>query len=378
MKTAHFFFFFLFIATLALRFLSSCGTDGNGGNGGNQGETSSSSSEVVYALSSSSFDTIPSSSSLNTTPSSNSTPMCGNVEYNTSTQFCSSNMVYAKCGGNEYNPSTYFCSGNTIVAKCGGNTYNTSTQFCSGGTAYTKCGGNEYNHSTHFCSGSTVVVKCGGKEYNLATQECTNSVVISFFTDSRDSKRYKIVDIGTQTWMAENLNYTPTSGSSKCPDNTASNCVTYGRQYDWATAMDLVSSYNTTLYTATTTKHKGVCPTGWHVPTDAEWVTLGLFVSSNPGTKLKATSGWTGNVNGTNNYGFNALPGGYVEYGTVYDSYYNIGNQGRWWTATQYNASYAYNKMIRSEDGGIYNAGNASNDYSQVKRDMLSVRCIKD
>ncbi|MDR0517045.1 MAG: hypothetical protein LBH25_08385 [Fibromonadaceae bacterium] len=205
---------------------------------------------------------------------------------------------------------------------------------------------------------------------------------ISFFTDTRDNKNYITVVIGTQTWMAQNLNYTPTSGSSKCPNNTAANCATYGRQYDWATAMGLVSSYNTTLYNMANTKHKGVCPTGWHLPSKSEWETLVIYVGTNPGTKLKATSGWPGsNANGTDNYSFAALPGGYVEYGAVLDSYRDIGTSGLWWTASEYSANYAYDKMMGSSTDnytGVYNYGNASNDYSWTKRDMLSVRCVKD
>jgi uncharacterized protein (TIGR02145 family) len=175
--------------------------------------------------------------------------------------------------------------------------------------------------------------------------------------------------------MAENLNYN-VSGS-KCPDNVTANCATYGRQYNWATAMALNTSYNSTLYGTASAKHKGICPTGWHLPSDAEWETLKTYVGTTPGTKLKATNGWKTNANGTNTYGFTALPGGYVEYGSIYDSYPDIGDRGVWWTATEYNASYARNKSM---DGGssVSNFGIASYDYSIPKNYMLSVRCVQD
>jgi len=297
----------------------------------------------------------------------------------------SSSSNNPKCGGNEYNPSAYFCSGNTIVAKCGGNEYNPSTQFCSGTTVYTKCGGNEYNPSTHFCSGTTPVAKCGSKEYDPATQECTNNVVISYFTDTRDNKRYKTVDIGTQTWMAENLNYTPAtpnspsgvSMKSKCPNENNNNCAKHGRQYDWATAMELASSYNKTLFGMQNANKKGVCPTGWHIPSDAEWQTLATSIGVNPGTKLKATSDWPSGANGTDNFGFAALPSGYIQYGLVNDVGKEFGTIGLWWSATEYDKDYAYDIMMNNTSD-VYRHGTASKDYSNTKNDMLSVRCIKD
>jgi hypothetical protein len=107
-------------------------------------------------------------------------------------------------------------------------------------------------------------------------------------------KTYKTVVIGTQNWMAENLNYN-VSGSH-CYDNLESNCNKYGRLYDWATA-------------------KTVCPAGWHLPSGTEWATLINYVggSNIAGKKLKATSGWNNGGNGQNTYGFSALPGG-IEY----------------------------------------------------------------
>ena len=177
--------------------------------------------------------------------------------------------------------------------------------------------------------------------------------------------------------MAENLNYTPTSGSSKCPNNVTANCATYGRQYDWATAMDLASSYNTTSINMPSTRRKGICPTDWHLPHNAEWNTLVTYLGANPGTKLKATSGWPSGANGTDNYDFTALPGGYVEYGSVWDSYLEIGTMGLWWTATEYDATNAYNKTMGGT-GNVSNYGNQNKDYSFIKRNMLSVRCVKD
>jgi len=204
------------------------------------------------------------------------------------------------------------------------------------------------------------------------------------FTDSRDSKVYKWVKIGTQTWMGENLNYTPTSGNSKCPDNTSANCTKYGRQYDWATANRFDNSCNTANCVPTIGSGGDICPSGWHLPSDADWTTLVAFVGTNPGTKLKATSGWPSGANGTDNYGFKALPGGYVCYNcsstSLFDTYPDIGTRGHWWTSTGYDATNAYSYMMGStadEYTGVYNYGNKNKNYSFIKQNMLSVRCVK-
>lgn len=128
------------------------------------------------------------------------------------------------------------------------------------------------------------------------------------FTDSRDGQAYKYVKIGKQTWMAQNLNYAGSSGSvGVCYNGVPSNCTTYGRLYTWSEVM-AGSSSSTSIPSGV----QGICPSGWHVPSDAEWSALVQYVdSATSGTKLKSTSGWSNSGNGTNAYGFNVLPAGY-------------------------------------------------------------------
>jgi uncharacterized protein (TIGR02145 family) len=181
------------------------------------------------------------------------------------------------------------------------------------------------------------------------------------FIDTRDGKTYRTAKIGEQVWMAENLNYQ--TDNSWCYKNAASNCNKYGRLYVWKSAAK-------------------ACPDGWHLPTREEWDELVAFAGDKKdewdywarsaddpkkaGTKLKSKSpDW----NGTDNHGFSAMPGGgKIAYSD--DWFYDLNSAGRWWTATQYAATYAY-----------YCRGMSTN-YSGVSEcynkdaEGLSVRCL--
>jgi len=179
--------------------------------------------------------------------------------------------------------------------------------------------------------------------------------VIYGITVTYGNETYPTVVIGTQTWFAKNLNYDPGTGTSACYNNETINCDKYGRLYDWETA-------NT------------VCPSEWHLPSDAEWTTLENYVGNVEGTKLKATSGWVNRNsepegNGTDNYGFAALPGGL---GGSY-GFYHAGSIGYWWSDTEYdvNVNYAYYRIISYNDNYV-------RSYSDEKSDLHSVRCVKN
>jgi len=324
---------------------------------------SSSSLSLSNSSSSSSFNNSSSSlssSSLVSSSSSSSVSICNGTQYNPATQRCQNNIVETKCGTDGWYDATSTnlrCESNVVETKCGIDWYNASTQFCSSGaTVYNKCGGvTTYNPATEQC--------CGSSKYTTTTQFC----------DSRDSKAYKWVTIGTQTWMAENLNYN-VSGS-ECYNNSTANCTKYGKLYDWATAMGISSSYNSNSYNpSASTKYRGVCPSGWHIPNDSEWDELLTVVGdpSTAGTKLKATSGWNDSGNGTDNYGFSALPGGYFAANNA--AFNGIGQQGRWWSAEEhYLSSYGFANYWSMG----YDRANVRNDY-YGKTHLYSVRCIKD
>ena len=194
-------------------------------------------------------------------------------------------------------------------------------------------------------------------------------------TDSRDGQTYKTVTIGTQTWMAANLNYETTN--SYCYSNNASNCAKYGRLYTWAAAMDSVGTWSANgkgcglgKTCSPTYPVRGVCPEGWHLPTQTEWNTLFTAVGgqSTAGKMLKSTSGWYSSGNGTDAYSFSALPAGNRNYGGDYSS---EGDYAGFWSSTE-NGSYSAYGMYLYYDDDVAYLNNNTKDYG------FSVRCVKD
>ena len=191
-------------------------------------------------------------------------------------------------------------------------------------------------------------------------------------TDLRDGLTYKTVKIGTQTWMAENLNYE--TGNSYCYKD---NCTKYGRLYTWGAAMDSVGTWSTNgkgcgyeKKCSPTYPVRGVCPEGWHLPTQSEWNTLFTAVggSSVAGTKLKSTSGWNSSGNGTDAFSFSALPAGLRNLSGNYD---NEGNYAYFWSSTEHYSNTAYRMYLDCD----YDDANL--DVSNRNRGF-SVRCLKD
>ena len=200
-------------------------------------------------------------------------------------------------------------------------------------------------------------------------------VTIGSITDSRDGQSYKTVSIGTQTWMAQNLNYE--TANSYCYSNTPSNCTKYGRLYRWAAAMDSAGTWSANgkgcgdAKTCTPTYPvRGVCPTGWHLPTKAEFETLFTAVggSSTAGKMLKSTSGWNRSGNGSDAYSFSALPAGHRNDD---GSYYNEHYSAYFWSSRESGSNYAYYVFLQ------YNYEFAYLDVND-KYYGSSVRCVKD
>ena len=203
-------------------------------------------------------------------------------------------------------------------------------------------------------------------------------------TDDRDGQTYKTVKIGEQIWMAQNLNLETENswcGGGESGTTTEGNCETYGRLYTWVVAVGTENEcgYGKTCFLPSG-NIRGVCPSGWHLPTQDEWNSLIVTVNGSiteynstnvAGKALKAKEGWKV-YNGITNddaYGFSALPAG-----LRYDNghFYYVGNYAFFWSATQDNGgyTYAYDMHLDDDDSarlGLHN-----------KHDEFSVRCVKD
>jgi uncharacterized protein (TIGR02145 family) len=196
-------------------------------------------------------------------------------------------------------------------------------------------------------------------------------------TDARDGNTYATIKIGTQCWMAENLNVgTRINGSGNqtnnslvekyCYSNAESNCDTYGGLYQW----------NEMMQYATTGGAKGICPVGWHIPIDAEWTTLTDYFggTSVAGGKLKekGTPHWNSpNTGATNEAGFTGLPGGYRYANEPFGTFGFVGYGGYWWSSTQGSQNDARFRNM------FYNYGDMHVDYG-LKQAGLSARCLRD
>jgi uncharacterized protein (TIGR02145 family) len=210
-----------------------------------------------------------------------------------------------------------------------------------------------------------------------------------------DGNVYASVSIGTQVWMVENLKTT------KYNDGTAIPLVTDGAAWqalltpgycwydnDAATYKATCGAlYNWYVVDALSNSGKNVCPTGWHVPSDAEWTTLTDYLTNNGygyggsgediAKSMAATSGWTtdptaGNVGNNqtsnNSSGFTALPSG----NRVFDgTYYYVGSNAYWWSSSEYYTTYAYNRDMYYDYSSV-------GSYSNSKLHGFSVRCLRD
>ena len=221
--------------------------------------------------------------------------------------------------------------------------------------------------------------------YKPTIEETTSGT----FIDSRDGNEYNWVQIGDQVWMAENLAYLPSvnmvadgsedaagsyyyvygyDGTNVADAKATDNYATYGVLYNWTAAMDGEASSTTNP-----SGIQGVCPAGWHLPSDAEWTELTDYLggTSVAGGKLKetGTTHWASpNTGATNETGFTALPGGYR---FIDGTFINIGGTGGWWSATEFNATVAWDRSMYYD----YSDAGRSPSFKEVG---FSVRCVRD
>ena len=176
-----------------------------------------------------------------------------------------------------------------------------------------------------------------------------SNVVKGTLIDSRDGKKYKIVKIGRQVWMAENLNYK--MKNTYCYNNSADSCAKYGRLYIWDAAV-------------------GACPDGWHLPTMAEFSVLFSTVggSSSAGRVLKSAFDWDDDGNGSDAFGFSAVPAGYRNNDGKYS---RKGAGAYFWSAIKEDIFLANFVRLYYYSNDVYMA-------SDSKVSAFSVRCVRD
>ncbi|MDR2592889.1 MAG: fibrobacter succinogenes major paralogous domain-containing protein [Chitinispirillales bacterium] len=199
---------------------------------------------------------------------------------------------------------------------------------------------------------------------STATSTATAKTAVMTFTDARDGQTYRAAKMPDgRIWMAQNLNYKPEPGNSWCYGDDESMGGKYGRLYSWRTAMV-------------------VAPAGWHLPTHHEWLDLitarGSWEAS---VKLKSKSGWNisrgdnRDGNGTDDFGFTALPGGYWD---SKGGFGHVGEYGYWWSATEEDDYYATGLIIRNvNNDGLMNETVILSE-KKYKWDGYSVRCVKN
>jgi len=183
------------------------------------------------------------------------------------------------------------------------------------------------------------------------------------------------VTIGKQVWTSKNLDVATYRNGDVIPqvqdraawaylktgawcyyDNDASNGTKYAKLYNWYAVQD----------------PRGLAPKGYHIPTDEEWTKLTDYLGgkSEAGKKMKSTSGWRNDGNGTNSSGFSGLPGGYRYYPASF-SREPIGSLGNWWSSREFGMADAWYRGLGYSDGGVRSG------YSS-KTDGFSVRCLRD
>lgn len=214
----------------------------------------------------------------------------------------------------------------------------------------------------------TLAILWTGCEKDPTTQ---GNGACSTITDSRDGETYSVVKIGDQCWMAENLRFNAT-GSWINPNNPS---VAYGCLYDWSTVMNGESSSS-----SSPSGVQGLCPSGWHLPSDIEWKTLeiSLGLSSSDadlwgqyrgthGKEMKSTTGWDNSESSANSSGFNVFPS--AKYLSGF--FVGLGERANFWSATESSVTEAWHRRLYDNISGV-------DRFYSDKTEGFSCRCVKE
>lgn len=224
---------------------------------------------------------------------------------------------------------------------------------------------------------SLIVVAIDEKQAEARDTVVINLAVVENVISDVDGNVYKTVIIGNQEWMAENLKttkYNDGTSISLVTDNSEWQNLTSGAYCWYENDENNYKDNYGALYNWYTIATEKVCPSGWHVPTNQEWLELTEFISQDGhdgfiGKVLKTTKGWANERNGTNVYKFSAFPSGLRNLG--YGTFDKIGERAYWWTSTSYSETDSWARYIGSEDYDVL-----SNFLG--KKNGFSIRCVKD
>ena len=306
---------------------------------------------------------------------SNNNNSTGQIPVLTTTAVSNITQTIASCGGNITSDGGATVTARGVCWSTGQNPTIADNKTTDGTGA-----GSFTSNITGLTAGTIYYVRAyatnnTGTGYGSAMSFTTQGGTTGTVTDI-DGNVYHTVIIGTQVWMVENLKTTKYRDGTSIPNvtdgtawynlttgaycdyaNTPTNSAIYGKLYNWYAATD---AHN-------------IAPTGWHVPTDAEWSTLTTYLGgeSVAGGKLKeiGTTHWASpNTGATNETGFTALPGGYRYDGGTFDG---IGDVGYWWSATEDDAASAWYRVVYYSSSDV-----GRDDYD--KELGFSVRCVRD
>ena len=335
---------------------------------------------------------------------------CGDKAYDIVTQICDEGVIKVFCDIIKltYDPETQYCRNGTTptdLEDCAGTLYNPETQYCNSADEVadlSDCNGTLYKPEETFCSGdSTLYYLCGGDSYDPDVYACVGGVPVedgseydalnNTLTDLRDGQVYKTTVIApegtdySEVWMAENLNLvTENSLCGGGNETTEGDCSVYGRLYTWVAAVGktedecgvVKDEKRYDVYRKCnqgTGNIRGVCPKGWHLPSQSEWEEIITAVGgSGVAPKvMRSESGWGDENNDA--FGFSALPAGNRHRGNDNVYYYGDKRSGAYfWSSTELE----YNDNAQATSINI--SGFLFLNENDYKGNWLSVRCLKD
>ena len=254
-----------------------------------------------------------------------------------------------------------------------------------------------YEETATIDDGSCDYLGCtdpGAVNYDeTATIDDGSCVFLEDLQPSIDGYTYGVVQIGDQVWFSENLRTTTyangdlipagltddewvstTSGATAVYGEGISICDHWSPDIDACDEVQSLAAYGRLYNGYAVDDVRGLCPAGWHVPTDDEWTELEDYITSQgfdgtEGTALKSTAGWTYNGHGTDDFGFSALPGGRRSYD--YGFFDDAGFHGSWWSSSP-DGGHAWYRRLAPYNPDIYRY------FNFYPRNGFSVRCLRD